>query len=65
LSYRPSDWNIYSNRGDCYKGLNNLLNALEDYLKAFEIEKKNECLNYKISHIYNLRGISLFNSKNY
>lgn len=59
------DWGMYCNRGDCYKGLNNLVKALEDYQKAYEIEKKNEDLNFRLANIYNLRGIALFNSKNY
>lgn len=56
---------MFCNRGDCYKGLNDYVRALEDYQRAYEIEKKNEDLNFRLANIYNFRGISLFNSKNF
>ena len=56
---------MITNRGDCYKALNDYVRALVDYQKAYEIEKKNEELNFKISGILNMRGIALFNSKNF
>lgn len=65
LSYKPKDWGLYCNRGDCYKGLNDFVKALEDYQKAYEFEKKNEDLNFRLASIYNIRGIALFNSKNF
>ena len=65
LSYKPNDWGMYSNRGDCYKSKNDFVSALSDYQSAYQIEKKNEELNFKIASIYNMRGIALFNSKNY
>lgn len=56
---------MYCNRGDCYQGLNDYVKALEDYQKAYEIEKKNDDLNFRLANIYNIRGIALFNSKNF
>lgn len=35
LSFKPKDWGIYSNRGDCYRALNQFVKALEDYLTAY------------------------------
>ena len=37
LSYKPKDWGMLSNRGDCYKALNDYVRALEDYHAAYEI----------------------------
>lgn len=45
--------------------MNQFVKALEDYLLAYEIEKKSLELNFRISTIYGIRGVSLFNSKNY
>ena len=56
---------MYSNRGDCHRALNNYVQALSDYQAAYELEKKNDDLNFKLANILNLREISLFNSKNY
>ena len=56
---------MLSNRGDCYRSLNNFIKALEDYEAAYKIEKKNADLNFRLATIYNIRGISLFNSKNF
>ena len=41
------------------------MKALEDYELGYDIEKKNNELNFRIASIYNMRGISLFNSKNF
>ena len=56
---------MLTNRGDCYRSLNDFVKALDDYLKAFDNEKKNEDLSFRIASIYNIRGVALFNSKNY
>lgn len=34
LTFKANDWGILTNRGDCYKALNQYVNALEDFLKA-------------------------------
>lgn len=65
LNFNPGDYGLYTNRGDCFKAMNLFVKALEDYLLAFEIEKKSQELNFRISTIYSIRGVSLFNSKNY
>ena len=65
MKFNPQDYGLYTNRGDCYKAMNQFVKALEDYLLAFEIEKKSPELNFRISTIYSIRGVSLFNSKNY
>ena len=65
LSYKPKDWGMLSNRGDCYRSINDYVKALENYESAYQYEKKNPELNFRISSIYNMRGISLFNSKNF
>ena len=41
LSYKPRDWGILCNRGDCYRSLNNFVKALQDYELGYDIEKKN------------------------
>ena len=56
---------MLTNRGDCYRSLNDFVKALDDYLRAYESEKKNEELSFRIASIYNIRGVALFNSKNY
>lgn len=65
LTFNPKDWGMLTNRGDCSKALNDFIRALEDFLKAYEIEKKNDDLNFRIASIYSIRGVALFNSKNY
>lgn len=65
LSFKPKDWGIYANRGDCHKSLGDYVKALEDYQTAYSHEKKNEDLSFRIAGIYNLRGITLFNSRNF
>lgn len=42
LTFKAQDYGMYTNRGDCHKALNQFVKALEDYLKAFEFEKKND-----------------------
>ena len=56
---------MLTNRDDCYRALNDFVKALEDYLTAHQSEKKNEDLSFRIASIYNIRGVALFNSKNY
>ena len=41
LTYNPTDWGMLTNRGDCYRSLNDFVQALDDYLRAYETEKKN------------------------
>lgn len=65
LTFKPNDWGMLANRGDCYKAVNNFIKALEDYLNAFKEDKKNEDLAFRISGIYNTRGITIFNSRNF
>lgn len=31
LSYKPKDWGILVNRGDCYRAMNDFVKALENY----------------------------------
>ena len=45
--------------------MNDFIKALDDYLKAYDNEKKNDELSFRIASIYNIRGVALFNSKNY
>lgn len=56
---------MLTNRGDCYKALNDFIKALDDFLRAYDLEKKNDDLNFRIASIYSIRGVALFNSKNY
>ena len=65
LSYKPKEAGMYNNRGDCFKAMNDYVQALSDYQAAYEIDKKNEELNFKLAGIFNMRGIALFNSKNF
>ena len=65
LTFNPKDWGMLTNRGDCYRSLNDFVKALEDFLRAYEVEKKNDELNFRIASIYSVRGVALFNSKNY
>jgi tetratricopeptide (TPR) repeat protein len=37
LTFKTKDWGMLTNRGDCYKAINNYVKALEDYLSAYEI----------------------------
>lgn len=35
LSYKPKEWGMYSNRGDCYRAVNDYVKALSDYQAAY------------------------------
>ena len=45
--------------------MNDFIKALQDYEAAYAREKHNGELNFRIASIYNMRGIALFNSKNF
>lgn len=40
MKFNDKDHGLYTNRGDCHKAMNQFVMALEDYLKAYQIEKK-------------------------
>lgn len=35
LTFNAKDWGMFTNRGDCYRSLNEFVKALEDYLRAY------------------------------
>lgn len=63
IAFKPNDWGMRANRGDCYKALNDYAKALEDYLAAHRISE-NEDVNLRLGSIFNSRGIAHFNNKN-
>ena len=65
MTFNDKDHGLYTNRGDCHKAMNQFVMALEDYLKAKQNKKKSTELNLRIATIYSMRGVSLFNSRNY
>jgi tetratricopeptide (TPR) repeat protein len=36
LKFKPNDYGLITNRGDCHRALNQFVKALEDYLLAYE-----------------------------
>ncbi|KAL4464320.1 hypothetical protein ABPG72_017106 [Tetrahymena utriculariae] len=65
LQFKPNDWGVITNRGDCYRMQNRIDDALKDYLKAHKIIGDKSELNLRISMMRNSRGIVLFNQKRY
>ena len=64
IAFKPSDWGMRANRGDCFKALNDLPKALEDYMGAHSISGDNEDVNFRLGSVFNSRGIAHFNNRN-
>lgn len=64
IAFKPSDWGMRANRGDCWKALNDLTKALEDYVGAHTISGDNEDVNFRLGSVFNSRGITFFNNRN-
>jgi tetratricopeptide (TPR) repeat protein len=64
IAFKPTDWGMRANRGDCYKALNDYNKALEDYIHSHNLSNGNEEVNFRLGGIYNSRGIAYFNNRN-
>lgn len=64
IKYKPNDWGILANRGDTYRNLGNLSEAVNDYKNAKNIQSSPE-IDMRLALIMHSLAVDLFNRKKY
>lgn len=66
IQFKNTEWNLYVNRGDCFRALKKPEEALKDYLKAQKLSTENQDeILVRIAGIRASKGIGHFNQGKY
>mmetsp|Transcript_62875 Transcript_62875/g.150436 ORF Transcript_62875/g.150436 Transcript_62875/m.150436 type:complete len:287 (+) Transcript_62875:1-861(+) len=60
LEHDPKSSSTYVNRGDCHRDMQEVALALQDYLKAHDLDANDKEINIRISTLYDARGLTYF-----
>ena len=59
------DFKYFLNRGDCYRALNQMSDAIFDYEQALELESENWDIRTRLSLTHYLNAVDFYNKSNY